>query len=73
MMTSRRSRTSQSHKRIAQTKSHKKNADVTDKSEMAKRRLGHSRATQVRMEDLRLVNLTEICPSRRVGHFKAPC
>ena len=73
MMTSRRSRTSQSHKRIAQTESHKNNADVTDKSEMAKRRLGHSRATQVCMEDLRLVNLTEICPSQRVGHFKAPC
>ena len=69
--------TSESHKSIAQTKSHKrsrtKNADVTDKSEMAKRRLGHSRATQVRMEDLRLVNLTEICPSQKVGHFKAPC
>ena len=69
--------TSESHKsiapkRIAQTKSHK-NADVTDKSEMARRRLGHSRATQVRMEDLRLVNLTEICPSQKVGHFKAPC
>ena len=40
---------------------------------MAKRRLGHSRSTQVRMEDLRLVNLTEICPIQRVGHFKAPC
>ena len=26
---------------------------------------GCSRATQVHMEDLRLVNLTEICPSRR--------
>ena len=74
--------TSESHKSIAQTKSHKrsrtnevaqKNADVTDKSEMAKQRLGHSRATQVRMEDLRLVNLTEICPSQKVGHFKAPC
>ena len=72
MMTSRRSRTSQSHKRIAQT-NRTKTADVTHKSEMAKRRLGRSRATQVRMEDLRLVNLTEICPSRRVGHFKAPC
>ena len=35
--------------------------------------LGCSRATQVRMEYLRLVNLTEICPSPRVGHFKAPC
>ena len=40
---------------------------------MTKRRLGRSRATQVRMEYLRLVNLTEICPSRMVGHFKAPC
>ena len=69
--------TSESHKSIAQTNRTnevaQKNADVTDKSEMARRRLGHSRATQVRMEDLRLVNLTEICPSQRVGHFKAPC
>ena len=68
---------SESHKSIAQTNRTnevaQKNADVTDKSEMAKRCLGHSRATQVRMEDLRLVNLTEICPSQRVGHFKAPC
>ena len=73
MMTSRRSRTSQSHKRSRTNEVAQKNADVTDKSEMAKRRLGHSRATQVHMEDLRLVNLTEICPSQRVGHFKAPC
>ena len=73
MMTSRRSRTSQSHKRSRTNKVTQNNADVTDKSEMAKRRLGHSRATQVRMEDLRLVNLTEICPIQRVGHFKAPC
>ena len=40
---------------------------------MTKRRLGRSRATQVRMEDLRLVNQTEICPSQRVEHSKAPC
>ena len=73
MMTSRRSRTSQSHKQSRTNEVAQNNADVTDKSEMAKRRLGHSRATQVRMEDLRLVNLTEICPSQRVGHFKAPC
>ena len=73
MMTSRRSRTSQSHKRSRTNEGAQNNADVTDKSEMAKRRLGHSRATQVRMEDLRLVNLTEICPIQRVGHFKAPC
>ena len=69
--------TSESHKSIAQTNRTnevaQKTADITHKSEMAKRRLGRSRATQVRMEDLRLVNLTEICPSRRVGHFKAPC
>ena len=32
-----------------------------------------SRATQVHMEDLRLVNLTEIHPSRRGECFKAPC
>ena len=77
MMTSRWSRTSQSHKQVAQMKLHKRSrtkyADVTSKNGMTKRRLGHSRATQVRMEYLRLVNLTEICPSRRVGHFKAPC
>ena len=69
--------TSESHKSIAQKKSHKRSrtkyADVTTKNGMRKRRLGCSRATQVRMEYLRLVNLTEICPSRRVGHFKAPC
>ena len=73
MMTSRRSCTSQSQKRSRTNEVAQKNDDVTDKSEMAKRRLGHSRATQVRMEDLRLVNLTEICPSQKVGHFKAPC
>ena len=74
--------TSESHKsiaqtnhtnKVAQTKSHKKNADVTSENGMTKGHLGRSRATQVRMEYLRLVNLTEICPSRRVGHFKAPC
>ena len=69
--------TSESHKSIAQKKSHKRSrtkyADVTTKNGMMKQRLGHSRATQVHMEYLRLVNLTEICPSRRVGHFKSPC
>ena len=69
--------TSESHNSIAQTNRTnevaQQTADVTSKSEMAKQRLGRSRATQVRMEDLRLVNLTEICPSRRFGHFKAPC
>ena len=69
--------TSESHKSIVQKKSHKRSctkyADIMSKNGMTKRRLGCSRATQVRMEYLRLVNLTEICPSRRVGHFKAPC
>ena len=69
--------TSESHKSIAQTNHTnevaQKNADVTYKNGMTKRRLGCSRATQVHMEYLRLVKLTEICPSRRVGHFKAPC
>ena len=69
--------TSELRKSIAQQKSHKqsrtKYADVTSKNGMTKQRLGHSRATQVRMEYLRLVILTGICPSRRVGHFKAPC
>ena len=31
---------------------------------------GYSRATQVHMEDLRLVNLTEFCPSRRVNETR---
>ena len=41
--------------------------------EMTNDALGCSRATQVHMEDLRLVNLTEIRPSQRDEHFKAPC
>ena len=69
--------TSESHKSIAQKKTHKrghtKYADVTSKNGMTKQRFGRSRATQVLMEYLRLVNLTEICPNQRVGHFKAPC
>ena len=69
--------TSESHKSIAQTNRTnevaQKTADVTSKNGMTKRRLGCSRATQVCMEYLRLVNLTEICPSQKVGHFKAPC
>ena len=69
--------TSESHKSIAQmnrtNEVAQKTADVTSKNGMTKQRLGCSRATQERMEYLRLVNLTEICPSRRVGHFKPPC
>ena len=41
--------------------------------EMTNNALGCSRATQVHMEALRLVNLTEICPSQRGECFKAPC
>ena len=52
---------------IAQKKLHKqsrtKYADVTSKNGMTKGRLGYSRATQVHMEYLRLVNLTDISPS----------
>ena len=67
VMTSHRSCTSQSHKQITQNKmtSHQR-------MEMMNNAFGCSRATQVRMEDLRPVNLTEIFPSRRVGHFLAP-
>ena len=68
MMTSCWGRTSELHKQIAQSK-----MTSLPRMEIANDALGCSRATQVLMEYLRLVNLTEICPSRRVGHFKAPC
>ena len=60
-------RTNESHKMIAQNKmtSH-------PGMEMTNDAFGCSRATQVHMEDMRLVNLTEIHPSRRGEHFKAP-
>ena len=56
------------HKTIAQNKmmSH-------PGMEMMNDALRCSRATQVHMEDLRLVNLTEICPNRMGECFKAPC
>ena len=41
--------------------------------EMTNNAFGYSRGTQVHMEDLRPANLTEIHPSRRGEHFKAPC
>ena len=72
MMMSRRGHTSQSHKQIAQTNDTKQD-DIVSKNGNDERHFGCSRATQVHMEYLRLVNLTEICPSRRVGHFLAPC
>ena len=64
--------TSKLHKRIAQVNRTKKMTSCR-RMEMTNDTLGCSRATQVHMEYLRLVNLTEICPIRRVGHFKAPC
>ena len=72
VMTSRWGRTSESHKRIAQTIAQSKMTSLP-RMEISNDALGCSRATQVLMEYLRLVNLSEICPSRRVGHFKAPC
>ena len=70
MMMSRWSCTSQSHKQIAQNK-----MTSRPRMEMTNDAFGCSRATQVRMEDLnlRLINLTEIRPSRRGKRFKAPC
>ena len=59
MMTSRWGRTSESHKRIAQSK-----MTSLPRMELTNEALGCSRATRVLMEYLRLVNLTEICPSR---------
>ena len=60
--------TNKLHKMITQDKmtSH-------PRMEMMNDGFGCSRATQVHMEDLRLVNLTEFHPSRRGEHFKAPC
>ena len=58
MMMSHWSRTSQSHKRITQNK-----MTSCPRMEMTNDAFGFSRATQVRMEDMRLANLTEIHPS----------
>ena len=68
MMMSCRGHTSQSHKRIAQNK-----MTSRPRMEMTNDAFRCSRATQVHMEYLRLVNLTETCPSRRGECFKAPC
>ena len=60
--------TKRSHKTIAQDKmtSHPRMG-------MMNNAFGCSRATQVRMEDLRLVNLTEKHSNRRDEQVKAPC
>ena len=52
--------TNESHKMIVQNKMMSR-----PRMEMMNDAFGSSRATQVHMEDLRLVNLTEIRPSRR--------
>ena len=52
--------TNELHKMIAQDK-----MMSCPRMEMMNDAFGCSRATQVCMEDLRLVNLTENCPSRR--------
>ena len=61
-------RTNESHKMIMQNK-----MMSCPGNEMMNDAFRCSRATQVHMEDLRLVNLTEICPSQRGECFKAPC
>ena len=61
-------RTNESHKMIMQNK-----MMSCPGKEMMNDAFRCSRATQVHMEDLRLVNLTEICPSQRGESFKAPC
>ena len=60
--------TNESHKTIMQNK-----MMSCPGMEMKNNAFGSSRATQVHMEDLRLVSLTEIHPSQRGGCFKAPC
>ena len=66
MMMSHGSHTKQLHKSITQT-NHTKDCtrqdDITSKNGNDEQHFRCSRATQVHMEDLRLVNLTEKCPS----------
>ena len=71
------SHTKQSHKSIALTNPTK--TVMQDKMmshprmEMMNDAFRCSGATQVCMENLRLVNLTEKCPSQMGEQFKAPC
>ena len=81
LMMSHGSCTKRSHKSIAQTNCTNKSPKMImedkmtshPRMEMMNDTFGCSRATQVHMEDLRLVNLTEKRPSRRGEQFKAPC
>ena len=61
-------RTNESHKTITDDK-----MTSCPRMEMMNDAFGCSRATQVHMEDLRLVNLTEKHASQRGERFKAPC
>ena len=61
-------RTNESHKMIAED-----NMTSCPRMEIMNDTFRCSRATQVHMEDLRLVNLTEKHPSRRGEQFKARC
>ena len=65
---SRGSCTNELHKTIMQNK-----MTSCPRMEITNDTFGCSRATQMCMKDLRLVNLTEICPSRGGECFKAPC
>ena len=60
--------TNELHKMITQGKMKSR-----PRMEMTGDAFGCSRATQVCMEDLRLVSLTEICLSQKGEQFKAPC
>ena len=72
MMTSCQGCTSESHKRITQTNCTKQD-DITPKNGNNNQRLGVLQSNSGAYGVPETVNLTEICPSRRVGHFKAPC
>ena len=60
--------TNESHKTITEDK-----MTSRPRMEMMNDAFRCSRATQVHMEDLRLVDLTAICPSRSGEQFKVPC
>ena len=72
LMSSHGSHTKRSQKRVAQN-GHAKQVMSHPRIDMTNDAFGCSRTTQVHMEDLRLVNLTEIHPNQRGERFKAPC
>ena len=72
MMTSCRSRTSQSHKRITQM-NHTKQDDVTSKNGHDEQHFWMLQSNSGAYGGPENFNLTEIHPSQRGEHFKAPC